>query len=99
METPSIQEIMESDWYKTRPEAIQQAIVKMPPTVMYRFKDSKKECYILAYTEGDTENDPVTLVVQKTGKGGILSTLGMPELDTNQVFEVSIDDLELIEPF
>lgn len=97
METPTLEQIMESDWYQTRPDIIKEVIIKTPPTVMYRFKDSKKECFILGYTEGEKEGSPVTLVVQKTGKGGALAEMGMSSIDTNQVFDVLPDDLEPIE--
>lgn len=72
-----------------RPDNIKELINQMPPTQMYKFKNSKKQCYIIGYTEDGT------LIVQKTGKGGILETMGWKILDTNEVFGVSPEDLEI----
>lgn len=94
MEDNSLQKLLNSDWYKERPIIIKEAINSYPPTVLYRFKDSKKQCYIIGYTE--EEDNSVTLIVQKTGKGGVMDEMGLSHLDTNQVFGVSPNDLETI---
>lgn len=94
METPSLEELKASDWYQTRPDSIKAAIEKTPPTKMYRFKDSQKECYIIGYTEPSEPDGETTLIVQKTGRGGAISEMGLGALDTNQVFDVNPEDLE-----
>lgn len=87
-----LQALKQTDWYKERPTIIQQAIDLLPPTKMYRFKDSKKQCHLVSYDEPNTnELDDVTVTVQKTGVGGIL---GLGELDINKVFGVKLADLE-----
>ena len=92
----TLEELKQTDWYNERPSIIQQAIDILPPTEMYKFKTSGKECLIMSYEEPES-NDPkdVTITVQKTGKGGVLEQLGLSSLDTNQVFGVKLDDLEL----
>ncbi len=82
------------EWYNTRPQVIKDAINKIPPVIYYKFKNSGKQCYIVAFTEPDEENKEVTLTVQKTGEGGAMAKMGLGVLDTNQVFGVHIEDLE-----
>lgn len=83
-------------WYDEKPKIIQEAIDKIPPIQTYRFKNSKKECYIISYDEPTDSSIEVTLTVQKTGKGGALAKFGLGSLDTNQVFGVHINDLEAL---
>ena len=92
----TLEELKETDWYNERPAIIQQAINILSPTEMYKFKTTGKECYIISYEEPESGNvEDVTLTVQKTGKGGAMEKLGLSSLDTNQVFGVKLDDLEL----
>lgn len=92
----TLEEFKQTDWYKTRPEIIQQAICKLPPIQLYRFKNSKKQCYIYSYSEPKSGKlEDVTVTIQKTGKGGIMDEMGLGDLDTNAVFGVHLDDLEL----
>lgn len=95
----TLEEIQELEWYKELPIAVKKAVDKYPPMHVYRFKNSKKEFYIVAYDEEDPldPNTKVTLRVQKSGKGGALAEIGMGELDTNQVFGVELDSIELAE--
>lgn len=87
-------EVKNDPWFAERPENIKKAIIALPPTIKYRFKDSKKECVLIAY-QGPTETQPeVTVTVQKTGEGGALSDLGLGAIDTNKVFGVKLTDLE-----
>lgn len=93
----TLDELKTSDWYNTRPEVIQQAINKLPPIGIYQFKDSKKQCYIYSYEEPESGKlEDVTVTVQKIGKGGPMDAMGMGALDTNGVFGVKLDDLELV---
>lgn len=94
-----LDELKNSDWYKERPEVIKQVIDLLPPTKLYKFKESNKECYIIGYTEPEKGNNPndVTLIVQKTGNGGAMANMGLGSLDTNQVFGVLLTDLIPIE--
>jgi hypothetical protein len=87
-------ELIKTDWYLTRPKRVKDAINKLPPTNLYRFKDSKKQCYIVSYEEPHSETEPITVTVQKTGVGGNLALMGLGVLDTNKVFDVSLDNLE-----
>lgn len=91
----TLEEFKNTDWYKETPPVIKQAIDLIPPIKLYRFKDSKKQCFIVGYEEPESDKaEDVTLVVQKTGKGGALSEMGLGGLDTNQVFDVKQTDLE-----
>lgn len=92
----TIEEIRETDWYKERPEVIKQAIELLPPTQLYMFKTDGKQCTIYSYEEPKSGKiEDVTITVQKTGIGGVLSDIGLGIFDTNLVFGVKIDDLEL----
>lgn len=90
----TIQELKETDWYKSRPLIIKRAIDIAPPIYTYKFKDTNKQCEILSYEEPDNIIEgKVTLTVQKIGKGGVLCKMGLACLDRNQVFGVEIDDI------
>lgn len=90
------QELQQTEWYKERPEIIRQAIDKLPPIQLYRFKESGKQCYIVSFEEHESGKvKDVTCTVQKTGIGGTMAEMGMGELDKNVVFGVNIDDLEV----
>jgi hypothetical protein len=92
----TLTEIKETDWYKERPEVIQQAICVLPPGEMYMFKNSKKQCYIHSYDEPESGLlADVTVTVLKTGIGGKLAQMGLGILDKNGVFGVKLDDLEI----
>lgn len=95
--TMTMEEIKATPWYQERPEIIRQAIEKLPPNKLYKFKGSGKQCYLVSYEEPEEKDEvkEVTVTVQKTGKGGAAEKMGMPELDTNIVFGVRPDDLEL----
>lgn len=94
----TLEDFKNSDWYKERPDCIKEAINALPPTETYRFKDSKKECVIVSYSEPVSELlEDVTVTVQKTGNGGVMAEMGLGILDTNQVFGVKLDDLEIVE--
>ena len=87
-----LQELKQTDWYKERPKIIKDAIDILPPTKIYKFKDSGKQCLLVSFEEPESGNlEDVTCTVYKTGNGGAME-LGV--LDTNQVFGVKIDDLE-----
>lgn len=91
----TLEELKQTAWYIGRPPVIQQAIDKMPPFNLYRFKDSGKQCYIYSYEEPESNLlDDVTVTVQKVGAGGVLEDLGLGKLDTNMVFGIKLDDLE-----
>ena len=90
-----LKELQETDWYKERPEVIRQAIDKLPPIVLYKFKDSGKQCQIISYEEPESSKlEDVTCTVQKTGIGGAMAEMGLGSLDTNRVFGVHLDNLE-----
>ena len=92
-----LKELKESEWFQQRPEVIQQAIDKRPPTQLYKFKDSGKQCGIISYEEPEKGKlEDVTCTVVKTGKGGPLEVIGLSIIDKDeQVFDVSLDDLEV----
>lgn len=94
----TLEELKQSDWYKERPEVIQQAVNTLPPIHYYRVKETGKQCYIVSYEEPESgQVEDVTVTVQKTGKGGYMEKLGLGVLDTNQVFGYKLDDLEIWE--
>lgn len=91
----SIDEFKELDWYKTRPEIIKQAINLLPPTELWKFKDSGKQCEIYSYDEPKSNKlEDVTVTVICTGIGGAMANAGMGELTKRKVFGVSLDSLE-----
>jgi len=93
-----LQQIKETDWYKERPLVIQQAIDLLPPTGLYKFKESGKQCQLVSYEEPESGKlEDVTVTVRKTGVGGALEGTGLEELmDKNVgVFGVKLDTLEL----
>ena len=84
-----LQELKQTDWYKERPLIIQKAIDILPPTPMYKFKSSGKQCYLVSYEEPENKKlENVTVTVQKTGIGGVMENQGLGIYDTNQVFGV-----------
>lgn len=92
-----LQEIKQTDWYKERPLVIQQAIDLLPPTGLYKFKESGKQCQLRSYEEPESGKlEDVTVTVIKTGVGGPLAGTGLEVIsDANVcVFGVKLDSLE-----
>lgn len=88
----SDEQILESEWFKERPEIIQQAIKERMPNIFYYLNG--KECFIYSYEEPTSGKfEDVTVKVKKTGKGGFI-----PELDQNGVFGVKLSDLKTEPP-
>lgn len=84
-----------SEWFKTRPQIIKDAIVKLPPTKLYRLKETGKQCKLYSYTEPNDDNEEVTVTVILTGVGGPLDGTGFEKLDEGlRVFGYKLDDLE-----
>lgn len=94
----TLEELKETDWYKERPLVIQQAIDKLPPIHLYKFKDSGKQCHVISFEEPESGKlEDVTCTVQKTGNGGAMDKMGLGMLDRNAVFGCSLNDFELWE--
>ena len=92
----TLEELQQDIWYKERPEIIKQAIDKLPPIQLYKFKDTGKQCYIISFEEPKNGKlEDVTCTVQKTGVGGPMAEMGLGNLDSNIVFGLSLDDLEV----
>lgn len=90
------EDITKSDWFKERPKIIQEAIENLPPTNLYSLNG--KQCHIISYEEPESGlSKDVTVMVQKTGVGGVLAEMGMGELDTNRVFGIKPEDLKIWE--
>lgn len=90
-----LQDLKQTEWYKERPVVIQKAIDLLPPTKLYRFKDSKKQCQLISFEEPKSNKlEDVTVTVQKTGVGGGMDEMGLAGLEDNQVFGVKLTDLE-----
>ena len=90
-----LQELKITDWYKERPIVIRKAIDLLPPTKLYKFKSSGKQCALISYEEPENKKlEDVTVTVQKTGIGGVMEGTGLEVFGTNQVFGVKINDLE-----
>ena len=90
-----LQDLKQTEWYRERPTVIQNAIDLLPPTKLYRFKDSKKQCQLISYEEPKSNKlEDVTVTVQKTGVGGAMVEMGLGGLDNNKVFGVKLTDLE-----
>lgn len=89
----TLEELQKEEWYKGRPEVIKQAVIKLPPITLYKFKESGKQCYIISFEEPESGKlEDVTCTVEKTGIGE--NIIGLNPLDTNIVFGVKLDDLE-----
>lgn len=96
MTLEELEELKQSEWYTQKPEIIKQAIDILPPNQLYKFKDSGKQCYIVSFEEPESGKlEDVTCTVQKTGVGGVLADMGMSKLDTNKVFGLKPEDLEV----
>lgn len=95
----TLEEFKQTDWYKERPPVIQEAINRMPPTQLYKFKNSGKQCFIYGYDEPESGNiEDVTLQVNKTGVGGAMAEAGLGMFDKDWgVFGVGLNDLEVWE--
>lgn len=92
----TLEELQQKEWYKKRPEVIRQAIDKLPPIQLYKFKANGKQCRIVSYEEPQSGKlEDVTCTVIKTGVGGPMAEMGMSALDGNGVFGVKLDDLEV----
>jgi len=92
----TLEELQQNEWYKQRPRVIRQAIDKLPPIQLYKFKESGKQCQIISFEEPESGKlEDVTCTVQKTGLGGVVSEIGFGALDSNRVFGVKLDDLEV----
>ncbi len=90
----NLEELQQTEWYKCRPEVIKQAIDKLPPIHLYKFKETGKQCQIVSFEEPESDKlEDVTCTVQKTGIGGVMAEMGLGAMDTNQVFGVKLDDL------
>lgn len=92
----TIEEIRETDWYKSRPEIIRQAIDLVPPNQLYKVKDTGKQCLIISIEEPESGRlEDVTFTIQKTGVGGSFEGTLLEQLDTRfQVFGLKREDLE-----
>lgn len=90
-----IEELKQTNWYKSRPKIIQQVMDMIHPMQFYKLKETGKQCYIISIEEPISGKfEDITFIVQKTGIGGLLEKIGLSELDTNQVFNVKFEDLE-----
>lgn len=93
----TFEELKQTDWYKSRPKVIQQAMDILPPIHYYRFKSTGKQCFIHSFKEPRSGKlEDVTVTVRKTGTGGPLAEMGLGVLDRHIVFGVPLDDLEPI---
>ncbi len=85
-EFPQLEEIKESEWFKSRPAAIQQMILNQPPICLYKFKDSGKVVYMYSYSEDGT----VSVIHLGYGTEFAIVSEGF------KVFGVKPEDLEAI---
>jgi len=91
----NLEDFKQTDWYKERPDVIKEAINLLDPTILYKFKDSGKQCHIQSYHEPDSGKvEDVTVTVMKTGVGGVMAEMGLGAIDQYGVFGVKMDDLE-----
>lgn len=86
--------LKKSEWFKSKPPIVRDAICKMPPFKMYKIKDSGKQCCILSYDE-PLDGSAVTLKVMKTGIGGAMASMGLGCIDKNIIFGIELDDLDV----
>ncbi len=77
--------IEQSEWFQTRPPAVQDVIRRYPPTQYYRYTPTDKPCTIYSYEEN--KDDTITV------KADMPSSILLPTLE-HRVFGVQLDDLE-----
>lgn len=97
-EKAALIELFTGAWYLQLPEIVQKVVEEYPPIYIYRFKNSKKQFVIERIEEPLDKNDPITLVVQKIGKGGLMPAALQERIDTNKVFGVKLEDIERVPP-
>lgn len=96
-----LDDLKKTDWYKERPECIQQAIEMRPPVMVYALNG--KGCHIISYEEPESGKlEDVTVTVQKNGivedgEGLGLGAAYNAAMHTNQVFNVKLEDLQLFD--
>lgn len=83
-----LEELMEEEWFQSRPPDIQKMIIKYPPIVLYKFKDSGKVVYMFSYCEDGT----VTVI--HLGYGTEFAFMSR----NWKVFDVKPEDLEALTP-
>ena len=96
IEFPTLDEFLDTEWYKSRPEVIKEAIKKCPPTQYYKIKNTGHQCFLYSYSEPESNKlEDVTITVIKTGRGGTLDKMGLSVLNQNGVFGLKLDDIEI----
>lgn len=97
-EKEALIELFTGAWYLQLPEIVKKVVEEYPPVYIYRFKNTKKQFFIERIEEPLDKNEPITFVIQKIGKGGLIAEMGMGLLDTNKVFGVKPEDIERVPP-
>lgn len=82
--------VQDTDWYKSRPPAVQRRIDEDPPSGLYRLRSTGQIVWLYSYGEGaDGQCDTCTVVVSGKYNPGVVVERG--------VFGVSFADLEPID--
>jgi len=88
----SYESLKQSEWYNNLPAPVKQAVDKKPPTELYSMDGD--EVMIIAYNQNGDNREQVSVMVEKTGKGGFFKQLGFPEMDYVRVTGVKLEDLQ-----
>lgn len=60
-----LEQLKETEWYKTRPPVIQKAIDMFDPTKLYKIIETGEECRILGYNEMEGQLiEDVTFIIE-----------------------------------
>lgn len=75
-----------TEWYRTRPLAVQKRIDEYPPTWLYRMRSTGQIVYLYSYTEEDDVCDTCIVDIVPAYNPGMIVA--------RRVFDVSLNDLE-----
>ena len=85
---PSLQEFKDSDWFKERPEVIQDLICKLPYAASVRIKKTDQKAYVYSWFENGT----VRVVIDTNDNKHLKNAMNEPY----SVFGYNPEDLEFI---
>ncbi len=85
---PSLEELKKTEWFKTRPENIQEMICKFPYAASVRIKATDQNAYIFSWFENET----MKVVINPNENQHVKNILDEPYA----VFGLKADDLEFL---
>ena len=85
---PTLQEIKDSEWYKSRPNDIKKLIRKFPPNSTVLIKRTQQRAYIYSYFEDNT----MKVVIDPAENKDVMNAMN----ETYTVFGYKPEELEFI---